>query len=79
MDMVKALKKFGEMVGEHIGENICDATQKHVEDFLHGLPEWLGGDAEKKEVLDVLEEVSKNIAIKVAQEYLKVDIKKYLE
>ena len=79
MDMTKALKKFGEMLGEHLAESICEATAKHAEDFLHALPEFLGGDKEKKELLDTLEDVSQDIAAAAVKHYLKVDIKKYLD
>lgn len=77
MDMLKALETLGEMLGKHVAENICEASQSHVEKFLHSLPEFLGGEPEKKELLDQVEKLGADIATSVIKHYLKVDIKKY--
>lgn len=79
MDLVRVLKDVGELVGKKLEENVCDVAKDLADKVAHNIPEWLGGEATKKEALDLFEEMSKDIASQVAKQYFGVDIKKYLE
>lgn len=79
MHLPDAVKKLGEFFGEHLERNICDSTKEHADKFVHMLPDWLGNEDTKKEAIDVLEEISKDLVCQLFKQYLKIDLKKYFD